>query len=113
MTDLNRYSGNIDVDVNGDPSLAELDLNNNGTIDGQDLAAHYTQFVQTSNGRFGTFAGDANLDGTVDVLSDAFALVGNLGRNASSWSEGDFNCDRIVNVLGDAFALVANLGRSN
>ena len=25
--------------------------------------------------------GDANLDGTVDVLSDAFVLVGNLGMS--------------------------------
>ena len=113
LIDLDFYSGNINVEINGNPSLAGLDLNNDGTIDAQDLAAHYSQCVQTSNGRFGTFAGDANLDGTVDVLNDAFALVGNLGRNASSWSEGDFNCDRVVNVLGDAFVLVANLGRSD
>ena len=38
--------------------------------------------------------GDANLDGTVDVLSDAFALVGNLGATEGvGWTGGDFNGD--------------------
>ena len=113
LTDLDFYSGNIGVAVSANPSLAELDLNSDGTIDGDDLAVHYSQFVQTSNGRRGTFAGDANLDGTVDVLNDAFALVGNLGNSVSTWSRGDFNGDRTVDVLGDAFLLVANLGQTN
>ena len=57
--------------------------------------------------------GDANLDGQVDVLNDAFILVANLGQtDAAVWSQGDFNDDGAVNVLGDAFVLVANLGRS-
>ena len=59
-------------------------------------------------------AGDANLDGRVDVLVDAFALVGNLSNpSIDSWSQGDFNADQTVDVLGDAFLLVANLGASN
>ena len=75
---------------------------------------HYTDFVETSNGQVGTLAGDANLDGSVDVLSDAFALIANLGaENISSWSQGDFNGDESVDVLTDAFLLVANLGGSN
>ncbi|MDA8564236.1 DVUA0089 family protein [Mariniblastus sp.] len=54
--------------------------------------------------------GDANLDGRVDVLSDAFALVANLGTNGGAvWAQGDFNGDGDVSVLGDAFLLVANL----
>ena len=57
--------------------------------------------------------GDANLDGQVDVLDDAFALVGNLGTTGgATWAQGDFNGDGNVNVLGDAFFLVGNLGQS-
>ncbi|MDA8564237.1 hypothetical protein N9L06_07290, partial [Mariniblastus sp.] len=56
--------------------------------------------------------GDANLDGRVDVLNDAFALVANLGTNGGAvWAQGDFNGDGDVSVLGDAFILVANLNR--
>ena len=75
--------------------------------------SHVSNLVETSNGGVGTFPGDANLDGTVDVLGDAFALIGNLGNAAASWSQGDFNADGIVSVLGDAFLLIGNLGRSN
>ena len=86
---------------------------------------HYTTLVETSNGQVGTFAGDINLDGTVDILGDAFILVNNLGRPATilvdgeeeanefSWGLGDLNADRVINVLGDAFLLVGSLGRSN
>jgi len=57
--------------------------------------------------------GDLNFDGRVDVLGDAFRLVGNLGVTANTnWSQGDFNGDGVVDVLGDAFILVANLGRT-
>ena len=57
--------------------------------------------------------GDSNLDGTVDVLNDAFALVGNLNTSgATSWAQGDFNADGVVDVLGDAFILIGNLGRT-
>ena len=56
--------------------------------------------------------GDANLDGRVDVLTDAFALIGNLGTaGGAAWRDGDFNGDGVVDVLNDAFALVGNLGR--
>ena len=55
--------------------------------------------------------GDANLDGNVDVLTDAFALVGNLGTTSgATFVDGDFTGDGAVDVLGDAFALVGNLG---
>ena len=65
--------------------------------------------------RVGTFAGDADLNGTVDVLGDAFELVGNLGADEgiNSWSQGDFNASEVVDVLVDAFLLVGNLGNSN
>ena len=56
--------------------------------------------------------GDANLDGRVDVLNDAFILVNNLGATGRTWTQGDFDGSGNVNVLGDAFILVNNLGRS-
>ena len=57
--------------------------------------------------------GDANLDGRVDVLNDAFALVANLDTTGgATWALGDFNGDGNVDVLGDAFILIGNLGRS-
>jgi hypothetical protein len=56
--------------------------------------------------------GDANLDGVVDVLNDAFALVGSLGSSSgATWAQGDFNADGSVDALGDAFILVGNLNR--
>ena len=57
--------------------------------------------------------GDANLDGQVDVLNDAFALVSGLGTTVGgTWAQGDLNGDGNINVLNDAFALVARLGQS-
>ena len=57
--------------------------------------------------------GDANLDGQVDVLNDAFLLVGNLGTTGgATWAQGDFNGDGNVDVLNDAFILVGRLGQS-
>ena len=56
--------------------------------------------------------GDANLDGVVDVLGDAFVLVGNLNSTTNlAYADGNFNADGVVNVLGDAFILIGNLGR--
>ena len=104
--DIDFFSGNI-----GWPRLAvlaQLDLAPNGTIDITDLTIHVETLVQTSNGQRGTFFGDANLDGTVDVLGDAFILIGNLG-DPGGWAEGDFDQDGEISVLGDAFSLVNNL----
>ena len=112
LLDLDDYNG-----VLGSPAVgteAALDLDGNGTVEAADFMQHYETLVETSNGQVGTFAGDLNLDGTVNVLGDAFALVGNLGgADIVSWAQGDLNADQQVNVLGDAFALVSNLGMSN
>ena len=71
------------------------------------LGGAYTESVYVA------LPGDANLDGQVNVLDDAFALVGNLGvTSGATWAEGDFNGDGVVNVLGDAFILVGRLGQS-
>lgn len=111
LVDLDQYNGNIGSTATG--ALEPLDLNGDGVVGADDFAQHYETLVETSNGGTGTFAGDINLDGTVDVLGDAFILISNLGNSASSWSQGDLNGDGTVDVLGDAFSLIANLGNSN
>jgi len=111
VDDIDAYAGNLGQPAAG--PLAELDLNNDGNVTLADHEILVTLHVQTSNGLTGTLFGDANLDGTVDVLNDAFALVGNLGFvGDASWAGGDFNADDAVDVLNDAFRLVGNLGRS-
>ncbi len=111
LADLDQYNGNIGAAAAGD--LADPDLDGDGFVGANDFAQHYETLVETSNGNKGTFAGDLNLDGMVDVLGDAFALVSNLGTSVSSWADGDVNGDGTVDVLGDAFRLVGNLGMSN
>ena len=78
-----------------------------------DAISTITDLVVASNGITGTLVGDFNCDGSVDVLNDAFALVGNLGGTATSYSQGDTNFDGAIDVLNDAFTLVGNLGSTN
>ena len=112
LADLDQYNSNIGSQAVG--ALNVIDLNGNFDVDTTDFETHYTTLVETSNGNTGTAAGDINLDGVVNVLGDAFALVSNLGNvSASSWSQGDLNADGAVDVLGDAFMLISNLGFSN
>ena len=111
IDDINFYSGNIGSAAEG--TLAQLDLNSDGQITLADLDTHLTTYVQTSNGQTGTFRGDVNLDGMVNVLGDAFALIGNLNSVTSNYADGDLNFDGTVSVLGDAFVLIGNLSSSN
>ena len=109
--DLDVYVGNMGADATG--SLADLDLTLNGTLEVADADLHIRFLVQTSNGEVGTFLGDLNCDGHVDVLGDALILVGNLGNSVTRYSDGDIDFDGSVTVLSDAFTLVRNLGRTN
>lgn len=109
--DVDFYIGNIGADATG--ALAQLDLDEDETVTLDDHNTHVMTLVQTSNGVTGSFLGDVNLDGTVDVLIDAFALVAGLGQPATSRAQGDLNADGTVDVLGDAFILVADLGQAN
>ena len=111
--DLDGYIGNLDTAVVAGNPEATLDFNTDGTITESDAISVVTMLVVTSNGVTGTFVGDFDCDGSVDVLSDAFALIGSLGSTVTSYSDGDANFDGTVDVLGDAFALVGNLGMSN
>ena len=109
--DLDAYVGNIGVAATG--ALAETDLGGNGTVDFVDVGLFIQFLLETSNGVVGTFAGDLNCDGHVDVLGDALILVGNLGNSVTRYSDGDIDFDGSVTVLSDAFTLVRNLGRTN
>ena len=111
LVDLNQYSGLIGEVASGD--LAKLDLDEDGFVGANDAIYLYENLVETSNGNVGTFAGDLNLDGIVDVLDDGFGFISNLNQPAVSWSQGDFNFDQVVDVVGDGFLLIQNLDRSN
>ena len=111
VDDIDFYIGNLDQPATGD--FAQLDLDGDGDVTLADHNLHVTTCVVTSNGVTGALLGDVNLDGTVDVLNDAFALIANLGSTATSHSQGDLNADALVNVLGDAFLLIGQLGQSN
>jgi len=110
--DIDAYRGNIGQSAMGE--LAPLNLDQDEMITLADHNLLVTQHVQTSNNLTGTILGDANLDGTINVLGDALALVSSLGSDGNaSWSDGDFNADGNVDVLNDAFILVGNLGTNN
>ena len=111
VDDIDYYVGNIGAQATGE--LAQLDFNGDGQVTADDLRIHIETYVQTSNGQTGTFLGDLNLDGTVNVLGDAFLMIGSLGNSVSSYGQGDINLDVIVNVIGDAFPLIGNLNRTN
>ena len=87
--------------ITGSVGGLALDGNGDGSAGG-DFATQVYQAIP----------GDANLDGVVNVLGDAFILVANLGTTSGAgWVDSDFNADGMVNVLRDAFPLVANLGK--
>jgi autotransporter-associated beta strand protein len=57
-----------------------------------------------------TYAGDADLSGTVDV-ADLTALLNNYNKTDMVWVGGDFNYDSVVNVA-DLTALLNNYNKS-
>ncbi|MDA8563979.1 hypothetical protein N9L06_05955 [Mariniblastus sp.] len=109
--DIDFYSGQLGQSAIGE--LEQLDLDADGLVTLADHDLHVGALVETSSGGVGTFVGDINLDGTVDVLDDAFILIGNLGNTGTGYAGGDLNADQTADVLGDAFRLVGNLGKSN
>ena len=109
--DVDFYIGNLLQEATG--VYWHLDLSGDGQVTIDDHDFHVTDLVTTSNGITGAPLGDVNLDGTVDVLGDAFDLIGFLGASATSRSQGDLNANGIVEVLGDAFLMIGQLGQSN
>ena len=111
VSDLDQYIGNLGQPAVGE--LAQLDLDSDGQITADDHEIHYSQLIETSNGQNGTFVGDANLDGTVNIMGDALPLMLNLFSQTTSWATGDYNADGQIDVLDDAFNFILNLGQSN
>lgn len=111
--DVDPYFARLGLDAATTGVLPDFDLSPDGIIDTIDAAVLIETLVVTSNGQVGTFLGDLNCDGSVDVLGDAFILVANLGLPPTGYADGDINFDGEVDVLGDAFVMVANLGMSN
>jgi len=109
--DIDEYRGILGSPA--DAALAGFDLEVDETINFADVENFIENFVETPNGQVGTFVGDLNCDGQVNVLGDALILVSALGTASDSYSEGDANLDGTVNVLGDAILLISNLGNSN
>ena len=84
---------------------SQYDLDNSGTVDFEDAEILITRYGHST-------PGDLDLNGRVDVLGDAFALIANLGATSGvGYADGDINGDGQVTVLGDAFLLIANLSQ--
>jgi len=114
VNDIDFYSGNIGLTSSDAGFDVRLDFDNDGTIELADHNFHVNTYVETSNGVTGALLGDTNLDGTVNVLSDALSLVRRLNSaGPHSYGTGDLNADQQVNVLGDALILVTQLGQTN
>ncbi|QDU71113.1 serine hydrolase [Mucisphaera calidilacus] len=114
LTDL---SGNLvgDIDQDGQIDARDIDLlstaiqtgstgtifdlNGSGTVDRLDL-----DFLIT--GILGTAPGDANLDGTVDLL-DLSSLAENFNQFGRGWAEGNFNANGFTG-LGDLSILATH-----
>ncbi|QDU71886.1 hypothetical protein [Mucisphaera calidilacus] len=94
--DMLRYNlGNPDYDLDGD-----------GDSDLDDL----TLLVESPNG-FDALMGDANLDGSVNLL-DLSMLASRFGRaGAWGWSDGNFNADFSVDLL-DLSILASHFGQT-
>lgn len=93
--DFDEYASQL---RSGSDTISDLD--ENGVIDAEDLSF----FI--SDG-FGSVAGDANLDGTVN-FPDFLTLSANFGSEAG-WHEGDFDGTGHV-AFPDFLALSANFG---
>jgi hypothetical protein len=56
-----------------------------------------------------TYGGDANLDGTINIL-DYVRIDQGMAAGLSGWSNGDFNYDGKVNILDYANIIDQNIG---
>ena len=89
------------------------DLNNDGIIDGDDLATMVETCVQTTVG-IGTALGDFNLDGLINGTDLAIMKV-HFGQTGVGWACGNANSDDLVNgtdlaVLKTYFGFDASAG---
>ncbi|MEQ9454072.1 MAG: hypothetical protein RLN76_05690 [Phycisphaeraceae bacterium] len=83
----------------GDPAF---DIDGDNDADADDLNEWVTALA-------GTFIGDSNLDGEVDLI-DLSALASNFNGTAG-WAGGNFNTDTVVDLI-DLSLLASNFGSS-
>jgi hypothetical protein len=86
--------------IGGDPR--EYDLNYDGRVTQEDVAFYLRKVL-------GVTAGDANLDGRVD-LDDFGVLKANFAMPNRGWRDGDFNGNTVPD-LDDFGILKANFGK--
>ena len=109
--DVNQ-DGTIDADdidrlwaaIASGSNAASHDLNGDGTVDRDDHVVLVEDILQTHYG-------DANLDGRVDA-NDLNTVALNWQMGLGGWSRGDFNCDGTVDA-GDLNLLGANWGSTS
>ncbi|MEQ9455517.1 MAG: exo-alpha-sialidase [Phycisphaeraceae bacterium] len=91
-----------DLDIFYDnASGIDFDLNGDSLVDQSDLYFWVDSL-------FGTAVGDANLDGSVDLI-DLSLLAANFGSSLAQWNQGDFDLSFGVNLI-DLSLLAANFG---
>ena len=92
--DINGLTG----DVAAGNNTASFDLNGDGTVDGADVDAWLSEAGEVNLGPGRAFlAGDANLNGAVDV-SDFNVWNENRFTVSDAWCSADFNHDGTVDV---------------
>ncbi len=100
--------GDAGVDGGGALYVHTLTLAGVGSYVG--LGPSMNLYYRNGGGPKQLFGGDANLDGSVNIL-DLGALANNYRGTDRTWAEGDFNGDAAVNIL-DLGALANNYRRT-
>lgn len=97
-------------DPNGTPTVMDPTLN---SLNNQSEVKRMTELDYAVFDDIGwdiAFAGDANLDGIVNI-ADLSRLASNFGMTGKTWVQADFNHDGMVNIV-DLSKLASNFNRS-
>jgi len=84
----------VDVELGGNELF---DMNGDGVLDREDVDIWLADAAEANGFSAAYFAGDANLDGVVDV-SDFNAWNESKFTNNTAWSAGDFNFDGVIDA---------------
>ena len=93
--DLLLAEGPLGDGIAVDAANAIFDMNGDGVLNSEDAEVWLAVSAEANGFSAAYFAGDANLDGVVDV-SDFNAWNSNRFTNSTGWSAGDFNFDGVV-----------------